>query len=61
MREQPEKSAEDESSKTGTSFLVQCNGTRCMAFRDENGNWRHYFSRELLEGTVNIVDDNTGH
>jgi len=60
MREQPEKSAEEDSSNSGTSFLVQCNGTRCMAFRDESGNWRHYFSRELLEGAVTIVDENAG-
>jgi hypothetical protein len=58
MREQPEKSASDESTKAGTSFLVQCNGVRCMAFRDQDGNWRNYFSRELLEGAINIVDEN---
>ena len=34
---------------------VQCPGFRCMAYRDERGQWRNYHSRELLTNVLGLV------
>ena len=34
---------------------VQCEGFRCLAYRDKSGNWINYYSGEPLQGTVTPV------
>lgn len=35
---------------------VQCEGYRCLAYRDKKGNWLNYHSGEPLKGTVKVVE-----
>ena len=39
----------------GKSVLVEVNGCRCMAFRDEDGKWRDYFYRDELRGRIKVI------
>ncbi len=34
---------------------VQCEGFRCLAYRDKSGAWVDYHSGELLKGHVQII------
>jgi len=34
---------------------VQCEGFRCLAYRDKNGNWIDYYSGEALRGKVTVI------
>ena len=35
---------------------VQCDGFRCLAYRDESGAWVYYHNGELLKGPVRIIE-----
>jgi hypothetical protein len=35
---------------------VQCEGFRCLAYRNENGEWVDYHNGQLLKGPVRIVE-----
>jgi hypothetical protein len=35
---------------------VQCDGYRCLAYRDKAGNWINYHSGERLHGEVRIIE-----
>lgn len=35
---------------------VQCEGFRCLAYRDKAGAWVDYHSGELLTGPVRIIE-----
>ena len=37
---------------------VQCGSFRCLAYRDKDGKWVDYHSREPLLGPVKIVEYN---
>jgi hypothetical protein len=37
---------------------VQCEGFRCLAYRDKTGAWVNYHSGELLKGTVRVIQYN---
>jgi len=37
---------------------VQCEGFRCLAYRDKHGIWIDYNSGERLHGTVRIIEYN---
>jgi hypothetical protein len=37
---------------------VQCEGFRCLAYRDKHGTWINYTSGEPLLGTVRIIEYN---
>jgi hypothetical protein len=37
------------------AFIVQCDGYRCMAYRDAHGKWRDYFNNEEIKGEVRVV------
>jgi hypothetical protein len=37
---------------------VQCEGFRCLAYRDEKGNWIDYIRGEPIQGTVRIIEYN---
>jgi hypothetical protein len=39
------------------SFIVQCVGYRCMAYRDAKGIWCDYFNDEEIAGEVNIISE----
>jgi len=39
------------------SFIVQCVGFRCMAYRDSKGKWRDYFNNDEIVGEVNIISE----
>jgi len=34
---------------------VQCRGFKCLAYRDEQGAWRNFHSREPLLGAVRLL------
>ncbi len=34
---------------------VQCEGYRCLAYRDKEGNWINYHNGQPLKGTVKLV------
>jgi hypothetical protein len=35
---------------------VQCDGFRCLAYRDKNGQWINYHNDEPLTGEVRVVE-----
>jgi hypothetical protein len=35
---------------------VQCDGFRCLAYRDKDGAWVNYHSGELLKGAVRVIE-----
>ena len=35
---------------------VQCEGFRCLAYRDKHGTWINYTSGEPLKGAVRVVE-----
>jgi len=37
---------------------VQCEGFRCLAYRDKSGNWINYHSGEPLKGAVQVIEYN---
>lgn len=37
---------------------VQCEGFRCLAYRDKTGNWINYHSGEPLKGPVRVIEYN---
>jgi hypothetical protein len=37
---------------------IQCQGFRCLAYRDQNGVWRNYFSGEAVE-VIGVLQDGT--
>jgi len=39
----------------GLPVQVQCDGFKCMAFRDKNGRWVDLFSLELLPRVLGVV------
>jgi len=39
----------------GLPVQVQCDGFKCMAFRDREGRWVDLFSRELLPRVLGVV------
>jgi hypothetical protein len=39
----------------GVPVQVQCDGFKCMAFRDKQGNWKDFFTRESLPGVLGVV------
>jgi len=39
----------------GLPVQVQCDGFKCMAFRDREGRWVDLFSRELLQRVLGVV------
>jgi hypothetical protein len=45
----------DELPPVGKSVLVEANGCRCMAFRDQDGKWRDYFYGEELRGRIKVI------
>jgi hypothetical protein len=40
----------------GVPIHVQCEGFRCLAYRDKNGIWINYHSKEPIKGHVQVVD-----
>ena len=36
---------------------VQCEGFRCLAYRDEQGNWFDFANGKPLNGTVRVIED----
>ncbi len=41
----------------GLPVQVQCDGFKCMAFRDNEGRWIDLFTREILTRVHGIVPD----
>ena len=39
-----------------TPIPVQCEGFRCLAYRDESGAWVDYHSGKLISGSVRVID-----
>ena len=39
----------------GEAVEVRCGRTRCLAYRDWDGTWRNFLSREELKGEVELL------
>jgi hypothetical protein len=39
----------------GLPVQVQCNGFKCIAYRDKDGKWTDLFTRKLLQGVQGVV------
>jgi len=39
----------------GMPVQVQCNGFKCMAYRDAEGNWMDFFTRKFLPGVLGVL------
>jgi hypothetical protein len=39
----------------GLPVQVQCDGFKCMAFRDREGRWVDFFSREFVPRVLGVV------
>ena len=39
----------------GKPYIVQCEGFRCMAYRDSSGKWRDFFNDDVIQGEVSII------
>jgi hypothetical protein len=35
---------------------VQCEGFRCLAYRDKKGNWINYHNRDPINGIVRLIE-----
>ena len=35
--------------------IIQCPNLRCLAYKDENGNWRNYYSSREMFPVLEIV------
>jgi len=46
---------DDKLPPVGEVVIVQCDGFRCMAFRDPQGKWRDYFHRDELRGRIEVL------
>jgi hypothetical protein len=46
---------DDKPLAVGEVVLVQCDGFRCLAFRDHDGTWRDYYRKEELRGPVQLI------
>jgi hypothetical protein len=44
----------------GKLVVVQCNGFRCMAYRDANGRWRGAYDHKVLEVLAVLAEDAEG-
>jgi hypothetical protein len=40
---------------TGLPVQVQCNGFKCIAFRDSEGRWVDLFSRKFVDRVLGVV------
>jgi hypothetical protein len=40
---------------SGLPVQVQCDGFKCMAFRDREGQWVDFFSREILPRVLGVL------
>ena len=54
-----EKNKKETTPAVGRAVLVEHEGVRCMAFRDNAGKWRNYFNGDLLPETVHVLDEST--
>ena len=41
----------------GHHVLVQCQGFRCIAYRDKDGNWRDAHHGDILPNVIKVVPD----
>ena len=39
----------------GEVVRVQCGESRCLAYRNNNGQWRHAFGHHRLDGAVRVL------
>jgi hypothetical protein len=39
----------------GVPVQVQCDGFKCMAYRDKDGKWVDFFTREFLARVLGVV------
>jgi hypothetical protein len=54
-RKQDEKTGHEP--PQGVPVWVRCDGYRCLAVKDRNGQWRVFFNNEPLAGEVQVIND----
>jgi len=42
--------------KAGGASWVQCEGFRCLGYKDLNGRWRNSFTGEILPKVIEIIE-----
>ena len=58
--EQSRKIKDNRLPPRGEAIQVRCGRTRCLAFRDWDGTWRNFLSREELKGEVELLTPSNG-
>jgi hypothetical protein len=49
--------ADEKKLRDGEPVWVQCEGFRCLAFRDRQGHWRTFYDRSELPQVIRVLDD----
>jgi hypothetical protein len=52
----PSIAQRDKSLPLAVPVQVQCDGFRCLAYRNLNGKWVDYYTGKLLEGSVHLIE-----
>lgn len=45
----------EQSLEMGKSYVVQCDGYRCVAVVEKDGRWKSVFTGNELRGVINVV------
>jgi hypothetical protein len=51
---------EEKTTRSGEPVWVKCEGFRCLAFLDAQGQWRAFYDRSLLTGVVEVIKNPSG-
>jgi hypothetical protein len=46
----------DKSLPLAVPVQVQCDGFRCLAYRDQNNKWVDFHTGKLLEGSLRLIE-----
>jgi len=46
----------EETSPTVVPVQVQCEGFRCLAYRDKDGTWKDFHTGKTLVGNVRVIE-----
>ena len=55
MNENGQNQTMEQSLEMGKSYVVQCDGYRCVAVVEKDGRWKSVFTGNELRGVINVV------
>ena len=56
MNENEENQNMEQSPEIGKSYIVQCDGYKCVAVIEKDGRWKSVFTGNELRSVINVVD-----